>query len=106
MRKDQVIQMLKEKSQLSVQKRFLQFLRTDFYLEEISLLSQWSLNRTFQMSHLFRVIRNHLCQSLDGKLEEEAQFAITHLQGHDLILSLKMMTAVRLLLTGRRRCRD
>lgn len=45
MRKDQVIQMLKEKSQLSVRKRFLQFLRTDFYLEEICLLSQWSLNR-------------------------------------------------------------
>lgn len=45
MRKDQVMQMLKEKSQLSVRKRFLQFLRTDFYLEEICLLSQWSLNR-------------------------------------------------------------
>lgn len=44
MKKDQVIQTLKEKSPLFDQKRFLQFLRTDFYLEEMCLLSLWSLN--------------------------------------------------------------
>lgn len=44
MKKDQLTQTLKEKSLLSAQKRFLQFPRTDFYLEEICLLSLWSLN--------------------------------------------------------------